>query len=252
MTTRNFVTGLILLVSLAGCTAHNYLARTSIEAYRMDGVDDPDPDARIDSIIAPYRAELSAEMDEVIGEAVVTLEKAKPAGSLNNWFADAFRHMGELTLGRPVDLAYQNYGGVRLNSLASGPITRGKIFELMPFDNQMAVVVLDSAQLHALCDLIAATGGEPVSGTIKFGILEDKAYMIEVHGRPLSNDRTFTCVLPDYVANSPKCSEILTGAPREDRAVLIRDLIIKEVEWLTDNGRKVAAQADDRIYFVND
>lgn len=242
----------IAALTILSCAPKNYLADSKVITYRIDGVDDPEPDQRIDSIIGPYRQQLTAEMDAVIGEAVVTLEKAKPAGTLNNWFADALRHQTELLIDRPVDVAHQNYGGIRLNSLASGPITRGKIFELMPFDNQLSIVEMDSSMVHAFCDMVAASGGEPVSGTIKFGILEDKAHLIEIHGKPLSNDRTYTFAFPDYVANGNKMSRIIAGAPREDRSVLVRDLIIKEVEWLTANGLQVAARADERIYFVND
>jgi 2',3'-cyclic-nucleotide 2'-phosphodiesterase (5'-nucleotidase family) len=235
-----------------GCTPKNYLVKSDVSHYRIDGEDDPIPSARIDSIIRPYREQLSEVMDEVVGESVVLMEKALPAGGLNNWFGDALLNSGSKLFDREVDVAIQNFGGLRVNSIGSGPVTRGKIYELMPFDNLTTLVVLDSARIQAICDNLARYGGGVVSSTLKFGILEDRAYMIEIHGLPLSDGKMYNFIFPDYVVNGGSIGKIVSGAEREDSAVLIRDVLLMELERLKGAGAKMEGRPDGRIYFVND
>ena len=62
----------------------------------------------------------------------------------------------ERLLGEPVDFAVINYGGMRIPAIPKGPITRGKIFELMPFDNLLVVVRLDVSILTQFINHMAA------------------------------------------------------------------------------------------------
>ena len=191
-------------------------------------------------------------MNEVVGESAGLMEKSLPAGGLNNWFADALLKSGDQLFEESLDVAIQNYGGIRIRSIAEGPVTRGKIYELMPFDNLVALVVLDSARVHAICDNLANYGGGAVSKSLKFGILEDKAYMIEINGLPLSGDRMYNFLFPDYVVNGGSIGRIVKGAERKDRSVLIRDILFMELERLKAEGEKIRGVQDGRIYFVND
>lgn len=243
---------LSILFLFLGCTPKNYYVKSDVTTYRIDGEDDPVPSARIDSIIRPYREKLSVVMDEVIGESAVLMEKALPEGGLNNWFADALFNSGDQLFDRKIDVAIQNYGGLRVSSIGAGPVTRGKIYELMPFDNLAALVVLDSARVQAVCDNLANYGGGVVSKTLKFGILEDKAYMIEIHGEPLSGARTYNFLFSDYVVNGGSIGRIVAGAEREDSPVLIRDVLLMELDRLRKEGEKMKGMPDGRIYFVND
>lgn len=242
---------LALLFTMQSCAPKNYLAGSELSQYRIDGVDDPAPDRRIDSMIAPYRAKLSAVMDEVLGEVAVSMDKALPAGGLNNWFADALLRSSEAIFGQPADVAVQNYGGLRINSLGAGPLTRGKVYELMPFENMTALLVLDSARVQAVCDDMAKFGGGVVSSSLQFGIDGDVARDIRIRGEALRGDRQYRFLFPDYVVNGGDVGRIVAGAPREDSPVLIRDALFMELERLRAAGEKVVGRPDGRIYFIN-
>ena len=49
-----------------------------------------------------------------------------------------------------VDFVVLNYGGLRIQSMAAGPITMSKVYELMPFDNTLVVVDLLGSELNDL------------------------------------------------------------------------------------------------------
>jgi magnesium transporter len=68
-------------------------------------------------------------MNEVIGECALSLEKMKPEGTLNNWVTDVMKTEAERASGKPVDFALSNYGGIRINTLPAGPVTKGRSFD---------------------------------------------------------------------------------------------------------------------------
>jgi 2',3'-cyclic-nucleotide 2'-phosphodiesterase (5'-nucleotidase family) len=74
-------------------------------------------------------------MNDIVGFVEESLDKKQPEGSLGNFMVDAFLTMARDKYNTPVDLAVLNSGGIRLTQLAAGNMTRGKVFELMPFDN---------------------------------------------------------------------------------------------------------------------
>lgn len=247
----SFAMGLASILVVA-CSPRNYLAESSVGYYQMVAADTLPEDRRVDSIIKPYREQLSEVMDEVVGEVVVDMGKALPEGGLNNWFADALLSGGRIFHEKNIDVAIQNYGGVRLTSIGAGPITRGKVFEVMPFDNMAVVLELDSSMVQQICNNLARYGGGVVSHTLKFGILEDEAHMVLIDGEWLHGDSVYTFLLPDYVVDNDFAAEIVAGAPRVDLPVLIRDLILLDLSAKKKRGEKIRGVPDGRIYFVND
>ena len=99
-------------------------------------------DSTLNALISDYRGQLEAEMNTVIGTIAQPLTLQKPESSLGNWMADVLWEKATYYSKRPIDFALQNYGGIRISELPAGPLTRGKIYELMPFDNQLVVLDL--------------------------------------------------------------------------------------------------------------
>ncbi|MEO1714912.1 MAG: 5'-nucleotidase, partial [Bacteroidota bacterium] len=99
-------------------------------------------DSVLNALITDYRGQLEAEMNTVIGTIAQSLTLQKPESSLGNWMADVLLEKATFYSKRPVDFALQNYGGIRISELPAGPLTRGKIYELMPFDNQLVILDL--------------------------------------------------------------------------------------------------------------
>ena len=90
-------------------------------------------------MIEPYKSTLDVQMNEVIGTVSQEMTKKKPESTLGNWYADAMI-AGTKKEGYPVDFAISNYGGLRVPYISAGPLTRGEIYELCPFDNLLVIV----------------------------------------------------------------------------------------------------------------
>jgi 5'-nucleotidase/UDP-sugar diphosphatase len=106
-----------------------------------------------------YAQPVMALMGQVIAEAKVDLvgERAivrKRESNLGNLIADG---MVWKTRGAGVQIALQNGGGIRA-SIPKGPITVGKVYEVLPFGNTLVVMDLKGKEILAALE----NGGLPV------------------------------------------------------------------------------------------
>ena len=240
---------LFILLLLATSCKVNHLAQIQPQDYRMDPKSNaiPAADAQIEALIAPYKVKLDAEMNTVLGVAAKTLAKGKPESPLGNWMADLFyEQMDEYTKGN-IDFASMNYGGIRIPTLQEGEVTRGKIFELMPFDNMLVVVHADGATVQEFADNAAKDGGIPVSKQLHFEIKNGKATNVTIKGEPLQKDKIYHIGVSDYVANGGDDASFFIDKKRDDLGILMRDAIIEYVKKQTAQGKKLDAKKDGRV-----
>lgn len=237
---------ILLFLGIWACTPKNYLADVTSRNYRMEkGA--YTHDAAIAGMIAPYKEKLDAIMLEVIGQNEVELTKGKPNSPLTNWFADALYEEMNATPGYKVDFAIQNYGGVRINSLAAGPVMVGSIYELMPFDNTMYVLTLRGDQVQALLDKIVESNGWPLSKSVQCTSEFGKAAKVQIHGKMLDPNAEYTAAIPDYVANGGDNLHFLKDCPRIETGMLVRDILIQYVKRQTASGKILKADPSQRI-----
>ncbi len=223
---------LLLVVLLAfGCTPKiNHLANIKDNTYRLDEKFG-DIDEDIENTILPYRGSLDNTMNVVIAQSAEVINKAKPNSPLLNFMADVMLKGARKVYGANIDLAIQNYGGIRVNSLPAGNITVGNVYELMPFDNTLVIVEMDGVTLKEMLDRIADYGGWPISEGSSFKIVDEKyADEIVINNKPFDPKVTYTVALPDYIANGGDNVDSFNGAKMTDTGVLIRNLIIDQLK----------------------
>ncbi len=136
---RIIVFSLTLSFLLPSCKSYYTINKTDTQFYKIDKRLDSIESKRLDSIIAPYKAKLDSKMNEVIGY-VDYMNKQKPESTLGNWVADIIADKAAEITGKKIDFAVQNYGGLRISEIPKGPITVGKIYELMPFENFVTII----------------------------------------------------------------------------------------------------------------
>lgn len=243
---RNWFLFLIVALMLSGCKT-NHLAEIQPQAYRMADTTVAAADASMEALIAPYKAQLDAEMNEVIGVAAATLDKRTPESLLGNWMCDLLYEQIEAYTGSEIDFASVNYGGIRIPTIQKGEITRGKIFELMPFDNMIVVLHLDAATLRQFIDKIAEDGGIPVSKQLRFEIKDRKAQNIMIKGKPIQEDKIYKVGVSDYVANGGDDCSFFVDKKRDEIGKLLRDAIIEYTEKQTAQGKQIESNLDSRI-----
>lgn len=109
------------------------------------------PSAAVLAALQPHIDRAAAKRQSSLGVTLATkLRRAfrteSPLGAL---LADLLRSGATRIIGQNVDVAFQNGGGIR-NELPAGPLTYGHLFEVLPFDNRLAVVTLTGAHLAEL------------------------------------------------------------------------------------------------------
>jgi 2',3'-cyclic-nucleotide 2'-phosphodiesterase (5'-nucleotidase family) len=207
-------------------------------------------DASVSDLIAPYKKEMAKEMDTVIGEMAKMLTKGHPESTLGNWAADLVHEKCEGYLNRKIDFAVLNYGGLRISSIPKGPVTKGKIFELMPFDNLLVVIEMKGSELRDLFDRIAVKNGWPVSKQIEMTAQRNKAIDVRINGQKIENDKIYSFATNDYIANGGDKCTFLKDKKQIPTGILLRDAMLEYVEEQTKAGKKLDANLSKRIFVL--
>lgn len=206
---------------------------------RLDGK----RDARIDSLLAPYRGGVDEMMARRIGRSKAEMPSNEPA--LLNFVTDFILSEGEKLSGGKVDLAIGNKGSLR-RSLPKGDITEGQIIMMQPFDNRIVVEDINGADLLEAFEVMAKRNGDGVSrGTeVVFDPQTHKCISATVNGKPVDPNATYRMATIDYLANGGDYMKPLTRGRRvatSDRIVYL-DLIdhIKRVKTIRpDNASRM-------------
>lgn len=189
-----------------------------------------DPD--LEALVAPFRVRMGEEIDEVIGEAAGVLSKSVPEGTLGNFATDAMLWAANQLPEGVAELALTNNGGLRV-PVGAGPITVGKMFELMPFENRLSILVLSGTRVRELCHQIAEKRGEPIAGfSFRIAVEDGRrvAQDIRVGGEPVDPDAEYRLVTNDYMANGGDSFGALENPlARIDLPTLLRDAFIAYV-----------------------
>lgn len=238
---------IVLLLVLVFSTACNTIYNPQSVEYADYRVrQQPVTDSTIVKLLSPYSTSLNASMSAVIATVAVKLERKQPEGTLGNVMADVMLWAAQKKFAQPVDAAIVNYGGIRLPEVAPGPFTRGKLFELSPFDNTIVLLNMKGSQLKQFLDHIAARGGWPVAG-MRVHISNKKATKVIIGGRQLDENGTYLVAMPDYVANGGDDAAMLRGLPRQDRGILFRDEMESYFSQLQKEGKAITSAIEGRV-----
>jgi len=185
-------------------------------------------------------------MNDVIAVAAITMDKKQPEGILGNVLADAMLAMAKENYKTNVDMAIMNSGGIRLPSIAAGNITRGKIYELSPFDNILVLLKVKGNILQQLLDVAALKGGWPSAG-ITYQIKNKKAANVVIGGKALNVDTEYTIALVDYIANGGDNCDMLRNIPQQNNGYIFRDAVIQYFSSMQQQGKQITGSIENRV-----
>jgi len=218
----------IAVLLLSGCSKKQYVHVADIDTdYIRVNRYSAKEDKKVKDMISPYKEQLDAEMNVVLGVLAEDMVKSKPNSNLGNWFADLLQTTANIEFDGYVDFAVQNYGGLRVPVVAKGDLTVGDIYEVMPFDNKLVVLNLTGEKTLMLLNRIADYGGWPISSNLTFTIEDEKATDIVIKGESFDIKKSYRVALPDYTANGGDRCTFLKEEPQEDNDKMIRDLVIE-------------------------
>ena len=196
----------------------------------------------------PYKLKMDSQMNQVIGYTDVALTKKYVHGEslLGNFFSDAALYEAKL-IDPQIDFALPSTNGGLRNDLPLGPLTLSNVFELMPFENEMMIFELKGADVKELIDLIANSGGQPVSG-ITMKIVDKKAQDILIKGVPFDSTKNYRVLTSDYIAGGGDGVNCFKNpVTRKVVGLKVRDALIKYIKDTQATGKKITSKTDGRI-----
>ncbi|MGE5447068.1 MAG: 5'-nucleotidase C-terminal domain-containing protein [Bacteroidales bacterium] len=247
---RRFSICFFILLFLFSCNRH--LVVKEIDTKNISVRPQLAPlDSTLESIVKPYRDSLQKDMSTLIAVSATPLIKDKPESKLTNLVSDILLDAGksycqQQNLNIIPDAAYVNYGGLRA-SLPKGDITVERIFELMPFENEVVIVKISGDALLQMANKIAGRGGEGIAG-FRMGISKGKVSSLMIQGKTVDLDAYYWVVTSDYVANGGDQMSMFANSQRINTGMKIREVLIHSMAERYQNSGIIDVKEDGRIF----
>jgi len=248
---KNKIPLLVLLVCLYFSCKTQSPNLNSINQQSIQMNKDVVSDEEFTKEIEPFKTVLDKEMNAVLIVSENEAVKGTPESELGNVVTDMVLLKAKQyskDINKNVDFCMLNNGGLR-GSLPKGEINLGKVFELMPFENEIAIVTLTGAKTKQLFDFVAKVGGVPMSG-VKFAITDSAAVDIFINDVPFDITKNYTVATSDYLAYGGDKYKFFKNPV--EFIFLKHKLRDSMVEYLTEEGKKgntLKPKKDGRIYF---
>lgn len=192
-------------------------------------------DSTILAIITPYQVKIEDQMNEVLTYTKNDLEKGKPQSTIGNFVTDLCLNYAD------AHICVMNNGGLR-TTISKGEITRGKLYELMPFENELVVLELNKDDYIGLLNYIGSRGGEPFSG-ITIAINKDGKILSYSWPVNFEKGEKVRVLTSDYLANGGDEMSFFHEKEQQKVGLKLRDAIIDYCSK-TDT---IDVQLDNRI-----
>jgi len=243
---NSFIITLFVLASVSCSHKTWVVTRATSAKIAIDSTTEVIADKNYENYLQPLKQRVGAKMNVVIGQAAETMKGHAPESLLSNFSADVYKQTATAFLGENVDIAIVNMGGLR-TVVTAGNITVGKVFELMPFENELVILWLKGDKLEELLQYFASMGGEGVSG-IRMTIDHKKATNITIDGKSLDRDKIYSITTNDYLAGgNDKMIQLAQHVKRINTGIKVRDMLLDYIKNETMKGNKIQSKLDGRI-----
>ncbi len=175
---------------LFGKNAHGAWHVERYHAWLIPVTSNIPEDPSVASVVEHYWKPIAARYKEVIGQAMADFVERGDDLTNYNLVADAVRETYK------TDFDLENMGGVRA-PLAKGPITRGDLVDMDPFDNTVVMFKISGRRLKEL--LLSA---RPAVSGLRYRIENGSVTEVKVAGNPLKEGRIYTGAANSYLART--------------------------------------------------
>lgn len=191
-----------------------------------------------------------AYVKEIIAHSPRVMEKKRPESALTNWYIDALmKKTSELT-GKPVDVGFANFGGVRID-MPEGDIFRDDIMSMFPFNNTLYYFTLSGESLLEICNNMAKRRAE-IFGGVRLVVKDSELVSATINGEPIDPKKIYSAATINYLMTGEGWFRFgkyeIDG---QDTNVMVLDAMMQYVEELTRQGKDIEYSVDGR-YTVED
>ena len=207
-----YIISLTCLFLLLSCKTSYIVKSTNNHVLRINSL----ADTSILNIIHPYKNKIEKEMNKILCYTETDLKKKKPQSRLGNFVVDLCLDYAN------VDFCIMNNGGLR-TEIDKGAITVGKIYELMPFENELVVIEVDKEIFTKIIQYIISRNGEPFFGA---EIILDKYGKLIDYKTNFDLNKKIKILTTDYLANGGDDMFFLKNIKQKKIGTKLRDAIL--------------------------
>lgn len=243
--------GLSITALLTTSCAQSYQF-ASIQRTRIviDKRYDATHDAKVDAMMAPYKAHVDSMMSPVVGQLARDMWREQPEGTLSNLLPDILI-WGAKKYNETPDFAVYNMGGIRA-MLSKGEVTKGNIVDVAPFENKICLLTLSGKHVLELFQQIASIGGAGLSHGVRLVITHDgKLKSATIQGKEIDPNAAYRVVTLDYLSHGndklvafKKKTNVISP---QDYNSNVRFIIMDYFRDATAKGQVVDAKIEGRI-----
>jgi 2',3'-cyclic-nucleotide 2'-phosphodiesterase (5'-nucleotidase family) len=206
------------------------------------------PDSAMAARVARWNSNVGALTATPVGRNARALTRGGGGDSgIGDLVCDAMREASG------VDFAFQNGGGLRAD-LAAGVVTKGAVYEVMPFDNTIFTLDLTGAEVRrALEDALRSGRVTQVSG-IRYVYDSSRprgdrvVSVTRADGSPLEEARLYKTACNNFMATGGDDNAVLSqGKNRSDTGRNVRDALEVYIAARSKNGAALDQAPDGRI-----
>ena len=207
-------------------------------------------DSRVQGIINTYNQQVNAVHAQVVGKTAVRLEGDRALvrtaeTNLGNLITDAMMRV------TGADVAVTNGGGIRA-SIVPGNITRGQVFNVLPFGNLIVVLPMTGAQILEMLEfsarlLPAQNGGFLQTAGLSFSIDTAQAagrrvHSARVNGVRLDPAKTYLVATNDFLAAGGDGYAMLSTIPIRAQMMSLEEAMAEHLARLGEVASTVVGQ----------
>ena len=198
-------------------------------------------DLKVNKIISEYKYGIDSAMNEVLCYSEIEMKKGKPESLLGNFVSDLCLEQ----FSNEADICIMNNGGLR-NILPKGNITKGDIYKLMPFENELVVLELTNDEFRELINYLILRNGEPFSG-MEVKVFADLNYTYKFNNNfTFQNNKKLKILTSDYLANGGDDMFFFKKKTQKKLNIKLRDVIIKYCKL----KQIINSKTDERLIFI--
>ena len=204
------------------------------------------------AMLQPFVAQVDAVLNEAIGTATETFfntDSRQAETAIGNLVADSMLWYAN-EMGLEADFGFQNGGGVRTD-IPEGEILKRDIYEVLPFDNSVAVVELEGSVLRRIFAKTPEAVGHGAMPQVSKGVsfvINTKGGTVQdiiINGNPLDDNQRYRVATNSYLAAGGDGYSMFTDAvDYYDTSLMQRDACI---DYISEMGGTITPSVEGRI-----
>lgn len=189
-----------IIVETGDCNAKRFKKGMSLTPATFEGQPIV-PNVAVDALLSPFAQKVAEKQAQSLGAQVTRplIRQYRSECPIGNAFSEV------LLAATGADFALLNSGGLRAD-LKPGELTYGMLYEVLPFDNNVATLMLTGAQIAQMFEtLLSSHHGIPQVAGLRLRVEHCKgaARVLEAtdrNGNPLDPNKFYRMALSDFLA----------------------------------------------------